>query len=317
MQLRTRLTLLLGAYLGLALLAFGAIVYALVSGALPAVPTREPVLATLRAALLGGGALVLLAVSLAAWLLAGRALQPGQAERARLVDALATQRRLVADAAHTLRTPLAVIRSNLAMLARGPAASAAEQRAALAAGTDEADRALRMLDTLFVLARADAGEQRLAQVAVALAPIAGEVVRHAHLRAPQRSMAVNVAPELGALGDPDAIRQIISSLVENAVAHTPPEAVIGVRGMRAGGRVALVVADTGPGIAPEQQSRIFERFTRGESAAPGQGAGLGLAIASTLAEGMGGAITLTSALGAGSVFTLSLPFAELPPEPAG
>ena len=314
MHLRTRFVLLLSAALSLALLAFGAVVYALVARTLPPDLPRATVLSTLLAALVGGGVLLVLALALAAWLLAGRTLAPGQAERARLADALSTQRRLVADAAHTLRTPLAAIRSNLELLGRGPGATPSEQRAALAAGKDEADRALRMLDTLFVLARADAGEQRLAQMPVALAPLAGEVVRTAHLRAPERSMAVNVAPELGALGDPDAIRQIISSLVENALAHTPPDAVIGVRGMRTGGRVALVVADTGPGIAPEQQSRVFERFARGEGASPGQGAGLGLAIASTLAEGMGGAITLTSAVGAGSVFTLSLPFAELPPE---
>jgi signal transduction histidine kinase len=309
---RSRLAVLLCAALLPMVIVFGALVYTLVALSLPASSVDTLVRSSLRIALLVAGAATLLLAVLPAWLLAGLIVVPFRAERAQLSDTLETQRRLTVDAIYTLRTPLASIRTSLELLGRVSGVSPAEQRAAVAAGTGEADRALRMLDALFVLARADTGEQRLPRASVALAPLVGEVVRQAHLRAPERSMTVNIPADIGALGDADAIRQILSCLVANALEHTPPEAVIGVRGMRVGDRVALVVADTGPGIPPEEQGRVFERFTRGTSAS-GSGPGLGLAIASTLAEGMGGAITLTSAEGAGSVFTLRLPGATVEP----
>ena len=306
MTLRTRIALLCCAVIILTLLVFSAGVYLVVARA-----AMSEQAATLRLALIGGALLACLLACLAVWLLVGNALAPSQAEHARLADTLAAQRRVAADTVHALRTPLTAIRSSLELLARVPPVAPAAQREAAEAGMGEAARLIRLVDTLFVLAHADAGQQRLARAPVALAPIADELVRQAHLLAPERSMAVNVPAELCALGDPDAIRQILTSLLDNALAHTPPDAVIGVRGLSAAGRVAVVVADTGPGIAPTQLVRIFERFYRSEEAG-GNGAGLGLAIAAALAERMGGTLSVTSTLGAGSVFTVSLPLAPTP-----
>ncbi len=306
MTLHTRLSLLFCAVLILTLLVLSAAVYLIVARAAMADQA-----ATLRLALIGGALLACLLACLAVWLLVGKALAPSQAEHARLANTLAAQRRITADTVHALRTPLTAVRGSLERLARVPPVAPAAQREAAEAGMGEADRLLRLVDTLFVLARTDSGEQQLASTPVALAPIAGELVRQACLQAPKRSIAVSVPAELFALGDPDAIRQILTSLLDNALAHTPPEAVIGVRGLSAAGRAAVVVADTGPGIAPTQLARIFERFYRSDEAG-GHGIGLGLAIATALAEHMGGTLSVTSTLGAGSVFTLSLPLAPTP-----
>jgi two-component system OmpR family sensor kinase len=91
--------------------------------------------------------------------------------------------------------------------------------------------------------------------------------------------------------------------------HTPPEAAISVEAVVAGARAAIVVRDTGPGIAPEALAHVFERFYRADAARSGSSTGLGLAIAKTLVEAQQGTIDVESEVGKGSKFTVSLPAA--------
>src|SRR5207237_594917 len=117
------------------------------------------------------------------------------------------------------------------------------------------------------------------------------------------------------LGDPDALKQVLLILLDNARLHTPPKATIRVTNELVDGQVALSVRDTGGGIPPDVLPHIFERFYRGDVSRSGGGTGLGLAIAKELAEAMGGALTVQTTLGQGSVFTVRLPVVGRAPSP--
>lgn len=226
--------------------------------------------------------------------------------------ALQAQRRFVADASHELRTPLTTIRGNLGLLGRNPPISDEDRRAALADMIDEADRMSRLIDNLLTLARADAGRV-LRAVPVPLGALIDDSCRQARMLAPRRALACSgpAARDLAALGDPDALRQILLILLDNAIKHTPASAEIRLTGAARDGRVSIVVCDTGPGIAPDVLPHLFERFYRADSARSGDGAGLGLAIARALVEGQGGTIGVDSTPGQGSTFTVTLP--QAPP----
>ena len=155
-------------------------------------------------------------------------------------------------------------------------------------------------------------EQEAARVEgqVDLADAVGEAIQLVETRAEERSIQfelVGTGEPLPANGEPRGVVQILVNLLGNAVRHSPEHGTIAVVGERRGDKVAVTVADEGPGIAPEDQERIFERYERvGDT--PG-GSGLGLAISRRLARSMGGDIELQSASGEGARFTLVLPVA--------
>jgi signal transduction histidine kinase len=135
--------------------------------------------------------------------------------------------------------------------------------------------------------------------------------------APDRAVAREV-PDLTVSADPDALRQILLILLDNAFKHTPAEATVTVAATPADDAVELFVDDTGPGIPPEALRHVTERFYRGDAARSGGGAGLGLAIGKALAEAQGGALVVESRLGRGTTVRLRLPrgpseAAALPP----
>lgn len=155
-------------------------------------------------------------------------------------------------------------------------------------------------------------EQEAARVEgqVDLADAVGEAIQLVETRAEERSIQfelVGTGEPLPANGEPRGVVQILVNLLGNAVRHSLEHGTIAVVGERRGDKVAVTVADEGPGIAPEDQERIFERYERvGDT--PG-GSGLGLAISRRLARSMGGDIELQSASGEGARFTLVLPVA--------
>lgn len=155
-------------------------------------------------------------------------------------------------------------------------------------------------------------EQEAAKVEgqVDLAQAVGEAIQLVEARAEERSIQielVGVGEPLNANGDPRGAVQILVNLIGNAVRHSPERGTIAVIGERRGDRMAITVADEGPGIAQADQERIFERYERVGNE-PG-GIGLGLAISRRLARSMGGDIELQSAPGEGARFTLLLPAA--------
>lgn len=222
----------------------------------------------------------------------------------RVNHALSVQRDFVADVSHELRTPLTTVRGNLALLRRAPPLPAEEQADILGDLVEESDRLIRLVNDLLVLARADAGRQ-LAQEPLAIQPLIEEACRQARQLDPGREIICEVSPELAALGDRDAVKQVLLILLDNALKHSHGPIHVSTR--REEAHVAVLVCDQGPGISPDQLEHIFDRFYRGEAHPAVPGFGLGLAIAKALIEGQGGSISVESQVGRGSVVQVRLP----------
>ncbi|HEU5100522.1 MAG TPA: HAMP domain-containing sensor histidine kinase [Roseiflexaceae bacterium] len=222
-----------------------------------------------------------------------------------VAQALQAQRRFVGDASHELRTPLTTIRGNLELLRRDPPIDDADRAAALDDAIDETERLSRLVNDLLALARNDAG-QRPALGAVELAPLVDEICRQTRRLAPDRPIQAAAPPGAVALANRDLLKQVLLSLVENAIKHTRPAGAIDIDVTADAAHVSISVRDQGPGVDPTLLPRIFERFYRGDSARTAGGVGLGLAIARALVEAQGGSIDAESSPEDGSVFTVRL-----------
>ena len=218
-------------------------------------------------------------------------------------------RRFTADASHELRTPLTSVRGLAEYgLQQGDAASREELLRLMGLIAGESGRISRLVDDLLLLARFDAGRP-LDRRPVDLASLAAEAVQRARIVAPGRPVTLEAAEPVIVDGDEGRLTQVIDNLIGNAIQHTPPGSPVTVSVTGSAGHAELTVADHGPGMTAEQASRVFERFYRTDGArtrASG-GAGLGLAIASSLAAAHGGEITVETAPGEGAAFCLRLP----------
>jgi two-component system OmpR family sensor kinase len=217
--------------------------------------------------------------------------------------ALEAQRRFVADASHELRTPLATIQGNAGLLAHGPNLSDEVRRAAAADIAAESDRMARLTDRLLTLARADSGLS-LVLAPVELRPLVAEVVRQAAAIHPDKALTGESA-ELSVAGDPDALRQLLWNLLENAARHARSSVTVTVG--EVAGWARLAVGDDGPGVPIEERERIFERFYRTDYSRTGRGTGLGLAIARWIVEQHGGRILAAEGSAGGATFYVDLP----------
>ncbi len=229
---------------------------------------------------------------------------------ARLDEAFRSQRRFLSDASHELRTPLQIARGQLELLEENLRGE--EARRSLAVAAEELERMKRIVEDLLLLARLDEG-MPLRSEAVEVELVVREALLRGMLLA-RRDHRVDVEPGLYALADPDRLLQVLTNLVTNAVRHGGEDARIEISARRSGDDVQVAVSDTGPGIAPDELLHVFDRLYRGHAArtgAPG-GAGLGLAIAESLARAMGGGIRVASSLGRGTTFTVVLPAPEEP-----
>ncbi|MCC7103954.1 MAG: HAMP domain-containing histidine kinase, partial [Chloroflexi bacterium] len=237
----------------------------------------------------------------------------------RLEQAFQRQQRFTADASHELRTPLAIIRSQ-AELARDRPREPAYDTAAFASLYEESERLGRLVESLLVLARADAG------AALRLAPIdlealVAEVSQQAILRAQGRGLQLitRIAETPPVRGDETWLVQLLLNLLDNALRHTPAGGVVTVSLAPAPGGLRLEVADTGGGIPAEHLPRLFERFYRVDTArghATG-GSGLGLAICAWVARAHGGRLEIASEVGRGTTVSLWLPAVEPPQSSSG
>ena len=228
---------------------------------------------------------------------------------ARLGHALAEQRRFMADASHELRTPVSIIRTAAEVTLSRPTREAEEYREALDAIAQQSGRLGRLVDDMLVLARADAGGYPMSTTDVDLGEIARASVRDLTLQASERQIVMTSDVPLAAFvrGDEALLRRTIVNLLQNAIIYTPVGGRAGVKLSGDGETVELRVWDSGPGIAPEDQARVFERFVRLDPARGGGGAGLGLAIARWIVDAHGGSLLLEKSGPGGSVFLLRLP----------
>ena len=218
-------------------------------------------------------------------------------------------RRFMADAAHELRTPITVLRTRVEVALQQPR-EAANYVSALRSVEAEARRLGGIVDSLLVLARADAGERPLERQRLFLDDIAIDAAGTARLVAKQKGVEVTVDEfeEAAVVGDAPLIRQLIMILLDNAIKFTDAGVVVHVRVSSLDGSPTFIVEDTGIGIKADELSRVFQRFFRGETArSRSDGAGLGLSIASWIATEHGADISLSSDPGKGTRVVVTFP----------
>jgi signal transduction histidine kinase len=236
---------------------------------------------------------------------------------ARLDAAFAAQRQFIADASHELRNPLAIIRTNVDVALADPRADPEDLRHTIAVVKRASDRMARLVDDLLALARRQ--EPTLEHESVDLGAAVAEASDDFVVPAAARNVVLDraIAPGVIVTGDRDALKRAVANLLENAVRLAPEGSRIRLATGSEGDRAWVAVADEGPGIAPEDQPHVFDRFWRADKArsrADG-GTGLGLAIVRQIAESHGGQVRLQSKVGVGSSFVIWLPVATDTPEP--
>jgi two-component system, OmpR family, sensor kinase len=231
----------------------------------------------------------------------------------RLDQSFERQRRFISDASHELRTPVSILCGEAEVALSQASRSPEEYRESLAVLHQEAQRLTRIVEDLFTLTRADAGEYRLAHSDFYLDELVADCVRAARALAQAKNITLSVvaANEMPVRADEDLLRRMILNLLDNAIKYTPEGGNVSVTCNPAPDGYELSVTDSGPGIPVDMQSRIFERFFRVDRARSRSGrdggAGLGLAIASWIAEAHLGRIELVRSDATGSTFTVRVP----------
>lgn len=297
-----------------------------------AIGERDEVLTTLLALMLVVGPLALLLATYAGYRLAGAALGPVESMRreaaeissatsgrrlpvpeaqdevrrlgetlnemlARLDEGLLRERRFVADAGHELRTPLALLLTELELALRRPR-SPEELENAIRSATEEVERLIRLAEGLLVLDRA--GEAALRPSALDARELLDAVARRFATRAAAEGRALEVHGGGSFRADRDRLEQALGSLVDNALTHGAGK--VRLEAERDGDSIALRVSDEGRGFPPDFLPHAFERFSRADPARTTGGAGLGLAIVDAVARAHGGSVSA-----AGPTVTLVLP----------
>jgi signal transduction histidine kinase len=298
-------------------------------------------LASFRNELLIAGPIALLLASLAGYLLAGIALRPVEAMRSRaavisaatpgerlpvpathdelerlgvtlnemldrLEDALRRERDFVADAGHELRTPLALLRTELELALRHDL-SREELRGAVGVSVEEVDRLAQLAEGLLLIARSERGELPLQVETVQADELLASVVRKFEWRAESehRPLAHEAPAGLRVRADRLRVEQALGNLVDNALRHGG--GTVRLRAQAVNGRVELHVEDEGRGFPPTFVEHAFERFSRPDAGREQGGAGLGLSIVRTIAEAHGGSAAAMNVPGGGADVWLAVP----------
>jgi heavy metal sensor kinase len=227
----------------------------------------------------------------------------------RLEASFEQMRRFTADVSHELRTPLTAIRSVGEVGLREPR-DAREYRAIIGSMLEEADRLSGLVDRLLTLSRAESGQAKLSVEVVDLRELAEDVVNYLGVLAEEKGQALTVEA-VGAprgSGDRVVLRQSLINLVDNAIKYTPIGGRILIRVADTAAGPSVAVSDSGPGIAPEVRTRIFDRYERGGRSRTDDigGSGLGLAIAKWAVEVNGGHLSLENTDETGSTFRITL-----------
>jgi signal transduction histidine kinase len=233
---------------------------------------------------------------------------------ARLDGAFTAQRQLIGDASHELRNPLAVIRTTLDGTLSRDDIDADERRRAATVATRATSRMAGLIEDLLAAARRAA--PAFTETDVDLAAVAADAAEEYELLAARDEVRLErrLEPDLLVIGDRDALRRAVDNLLSNALRLTPPRRGVTVATGRRQGWAFVAVRDDGPGIDPEHQPLVFDRFWRGVEPADrrvgprtDRRAGLGLAIVRQVVEGHGGTAALHSRPGSGATFVLWLP----------
>ena len=226
---------------------------------------------------------------------------------ARLEAAVERERGFVADAGHELRTPLALLRTELELALRH-GESAEELRDSIRSASEEADRLSQLAEDLLLIARSDRGELPLRREHVDVASLLADVAARFEWRATEAGRELRAAGGAGLSLEADRMRleQALGNLVDNALRHGTG-AVRLEASSEPDGRVVLHVRDDGPGFPTEFLPHAFERFSRADAGRTGAGAGLGLAIVDTIATAHGGVAIASNAADGGADVLMVLP----------
>jgi heavy metal sensor kinase len=228
----------------------------------------------------------------------------------KLQAAFDREKRFTADASHELRTPLTALKGRIGVTLTRPRSPEEYQRT-LRKLEEEVDRLARLSNDLLFLARLEQNrlpphleEQEFSDLLHAIVdqmlPLAeGKGIR----------LVEQISPDLAVQGDADHLIRLFINLLDNAIKYTPRGGQIRIQADRNGGKVRTAISDTGPGISPEHQAQVFDRFYRAEAdrSRSSGGAGLGLAIAAEIARAHRGSIEVQSKLEQGTTFSVYLP----------
>jgi signal transduction histidine kinase len=264
--------------------------------------------------ILGGLLVIVVAVGFGT-LYANRALVPIRESLAGQRASLRRQREFAADASHELRTPLTVIRSSVEYLRRHGDQPVATVEDALLDIDAEVEHLTTLVGDLLLLARSDSGAVNLDRVPLHLDDIAADAAASFEQPAAAAGVRLEVDPQpTPTIGDPARLRQLVMILVDNAIRHSPRDATVRVVVRpAASGAATLAIEDAGPGVAPEDRQRVFDRFWRAPGAPVG-GTGLGLAIAKWIAEHHDGTISVDRSDAGGARFEVRLAAGHPAPE---
>jgi len=256
-------------------------------------------LEAVRTALLIGIPLWILCAGVLGWWFVRRTLRP-------VLEMSVQQRRFMTDASHELRTPVAIVRGEAEVALSKHDRGAAELRESMIVIEQESRLLSSIIEDLFLLARADAGEAVIAPSTFYLDELIAEVVRAQRTLAARKSIAIvtDLAPETTVRADERLLRRMLMNLADNAVKYTPPQGRVEVGLRRRDDALVITIANSGAAIPDDVRARIFERFYRGD-APSGDGAGLGLPIAQSIAELHGGSIDVAAG-DIGNVFTVRI-----------
>jgi len=219
-------------------------------------------------------------------------------------------RELVANASHELRTPLAAIASAVETLQGTPDGDRESLQAFLEIIGRQARRLQTLVENTLQLSRIDAMDGRLQVEPVDISYVLDDALAAAAEEASGKGLQLQreVPDDMPPFpADGHLLSQAVRNLLSNAVRYTPPGGNVTLRAERNGQDLVVSVSDTGPGIPPEEQARVFDRFFRGRSAAGCEGVGIGLAIVQRVAQIHGGRVTLESRPDTGTTFRLILP----------
>jgi two-component system OmpR family sensor kinase len=264
-------------------------------------------LAVLRRVLIGAVPVGIMLAGLAGWFLSQKALLP-------IAMMFGQQRQFMTDASHEMRTPLTVISSAVDVALDRPRRSEEEYRDTLGMIAREAHRLRRLVEDMFTLARADAGQLTMQPKAIYLDEVVADAIDAARLLALDKRIDVEMIgqAELPYKGDESMLSRLMLNLLDNAIRHSPHGATVEVKLEKRASGYAIIVADCGDGVPSGARDLIFTRFfqadtARTHDAANRRGAGLGLPIARWVAESHGGSLELQSS-DRGSTFVVVLPY---------
>lgn len=221
---------------------------------------------------------------------------------------LTSQRQLVADASHELRTPITSMRTNIEVLARSDSLPEAERERLKSDVIDQLDELTLLIGDIVELARGV--EPDLMTEEVRLDEVVEQAVERARKRGTGHRLEFSTQPAL-VQGVPGRLHRALNNLIDNAMKWSPADTVVEVT--QSGGEI--VVRDHGPGIDATDLPYVFDRFYRAKDSRGTAGSGLGLAIVRQVAASHGGSAAVVNAPDGGAVFTLTLPAEILEPEP--